>query len=91
MQESPKFLIYKHRDFDAIRVLQYVCDMNGRECGLSLAMLEKLEEDECAAAAELSERETAFVRAQSHTNRLVPLFTRPVMTRYTETPRAASQ
>ncbi|KAJ9636629.1 hypothetical protein H2204_005229 [Knufia peltigerae] len=41
-EESPKYLVYRGRDQDAVRVLEYIAKYNGRECGLTLDMLEAL-------------------------------------------------
>ncbi|KIW13000.1 hypothetical protein PV08_08187 [Exophiala spinifera] len=42
-EESPKYLVYRGRDHDAVRVLEYMAKYNGQECGLTLGMLEALD------------------------------------------------
>lgn len=41
-RESPKFLIYKGQDAEAISVIQHIAKVNGKECGLTLADFEAL-------------------------------------------------
>lgn len=35
-QESPKFLVYRGRDEEAVKVLQHIAKVNKRECGITL-------------------------------------------------------
>ncbi|KAI0406288.1 major facilitator superfamily domain-containing protein [Xylaria palmicola] len=42
LRESPKWLIYKGRDAEAVEVVQYVARKNGRACRLTVADLEQL-------------------------------------------------
>lgn len=42
LEESPKFLIYKGKDAEAIEVIQQVAKTNGRTCNLTLADFERL-------------------------------------------------
>jgi MFS family permease len=44
-QESPKFLIHRGRDKDAVQVLQYVAEMNGKTSHLTLEKLEILDNE----------------------------------------------
>ncbi|KAH7088812.1 major facilitator superfamily domain-containing protein [Paraphoma chrysanthemicola] len=44
-QESPKFLLYRGKDEDAVKVLHNVAKFNGRTCTLTLEKLEALERD----------------------------------------------
>lgn len=44
-QESPKFLLYRGKDEDAVKVLHNVAKFNGRACALTLEKLEALERD----------------------------------------------
>lgn len=44
-RETPKYLIYRGRDADAIRVLQHMAKTNGQECGLSVESFEMLQTD----------------------------------------------
>jgi len=41
-KESPKFLVYRGRDNEAIEVLEHIAHVNKRECGLSLDDFESL-------------------------------------------------
>lgn len=41
-QESPKFLVYRGRDEEAIEVLQHIAKVNKRECGITLEDFEAL-------------------------------------------------
>lgn len=41
-QESPKFLVFRGRDEEAIRVLEHIAKVNKRQCGLSLDDFESL-------------------------------------------------
>lgn len=44
-QESPKFLLYRGRDAEAVKVLQHVAKMNRRTCSLTTEKLEAVEND----------------------------------------------
>lgn len=44
-QESPKFLLYRGRDDEAIKVLEHIAHYNKSECSISLADFEALEAD----------------------------------------------
>jgi MFS family permease len=44
-QESPKFLIYRGKDAEAIEVLQAMAEYNKQKCGLTLEDLETLERE----------------------------------------------
>lgn len=80
MQESPKFLIQKSRDREAVRVLEHVCDMNGRECGLSIAMFEMLEREHNSDSTasrptvKVIDRNTLMEKIQSEMSRLSTAF-----------------
>lgn len=54
-RESPKFLIYKGQDEEAIRVVQHIAKTNGRECRLSLAAFEALTGESDSGGAESSQ------------------------------------
>lgn len=41
-RESPKFLIYKGQDEKAIGVIQHIAEINGKQCGLTMAEFEAL-------------------------------------------------
>ncbi|CAI6228232.1 unnamed protein product [Periconia digitata] len=45
VQESPKFLIHKDRDVEAIKVLHHVAKINGKPSSLTLESFQKLEAD----------------------------------------------
>jgi len=42
-QESPKFLVYKGRDIDAVKVLERIARVNGTQCTISIDDLKLLE------------------------------------------------
>ncbi|KAI8956025.1 MFS general substrate transporter [Xylaria longipes] len=42
LKESPKFLICKGRDSEAVEVIQYIAETNGRPCNLTLEDLKRL-------------------------------------------------
>ncbi|KAI1816383.1 MFS general substrate transporter [Poronia punctata] len=42
LRESPKYLIYKGRDADAVQVIQHIAKVNGRTCNLTMADFERL-------------------------------------------------
>jgi MFS family permease len=44
-QESPKFLLYRGRDADAVKVLQHVAKMNRRASSLTMEKLEAVEDE----------------------------------------------
>ncbi|KAI1368963.1 membrane transporter [Xylaria arbuscula] len=48
LKESPKFLIYKGRDAEAVSVIEYVARKNGRPCNLTLADLERLTDEDAS-------------------------------------------
>lgn len=41
-QESPKFLVYRGRDEEAIKVLEHIAKVNKRSCGITLEDFESL-------------------------------------------------
>lgn len=45
MKESPKYLVYRGRDDEAVDVLRYIAKMNRHESNLELASFEKLESE----------------------------------------------
>ena len=70
MQESPKFLIYKDRDEEALRALRYVCKMNGRQCGITSDMFKIIMErhgnfEEESAAGPGSDQEVNGTKSQT--------------------------
>ncbi|KAF2722605.1 MFS general substrate transporter [Polychaeton citri CBS 116435] len=54
-KESPKFLVYRGHDEQAVAVLEHIAKFNKRQCGLTLADLDGLssDEDSNTSAAEL--------------------------------------
>ncbi|KAI2642102.1 major facilitator superfamily domain-containing protein [Xylaria nigripes] len=54
LKESPKFLIYKGRDAEAVEVIQYVARRNQCACTLKLADLERLAENDVSTDASSS-------------------------------------
>lgn len=46
MQESPKYLIYRGQDAKAVAVIEKISKTNKRECGLTLEMLERLQQED---------------------------------------------
>lgn len=55
VQESPKFLILKGRDADAVEVLAHVARTNGKTCSLTLEKFQELENDWSVANATRTE------------------------------------
>ncbi|KAK7423011.1 hypothetical protein QQX98_001301 [Neonectria punicea] len=53
-RETPKFLIYRGRDAEAIETLEHMAKVNGRRCGLTTEMFESLEEDHGSQASDTS-------------------------------------
>ncbi|KPM37982.1 hypothetical protein AK830_g8585 [Neonectria ditissima] len=45
-RETPKFLIYRGRDAEAIETLEHMAKVNGRRCGLTADMFEELDEED---------------------------------------------
>jgi hypothetical protein len=45
-RETPKYLVYRGRDEEAINTLQHMAEINKKECGLTLEMFESLQNDE---------------------------------------------
>lgn len=44
-QESPKFLLYRGRDAEAVKVLEKIAKFNRKECGVTLDMFQALESE----------------------------------------------
>lgn len=49
-RESPKFLIYKGQDEKAIAVIQHIAQVNGKQCGLTMADFEALSSESDSGA-----------------------------------------
>ncbi|KAF2027678.1 MFS general substrate transporter [Setomelanomma holmii] len=89
-QESPKFLLYRGKDEEAVQVLQNVAKFNGRGCGLTLEKLEALERDFEASSDEVMLASAALQLSTTWTeklklegNRFELLFSGAQMTRLT--------
>lgn len=50
-RETPKYLVYRGRDEEAINTMQHMADVNKKECGLSLEMFESLTSDESSVGS----------------------------------------
>lgn len=48
LKESPKFLIYKGRDAEAVAVIEHIAKENGRPCNLTLADLKRLTDEDAS-------------------------------------------
>ncbi|ETN38121.1 uncharacterized protein HMPREF1541_07745 [Cyphellophora europaea CBS 101466] len=55
-QESAKWLLYRGRDEEAVKVLQYIAKYNKRECHVSLESFEALQDDTSSAGTGDSSR-----------------------------------
>lgn len=60
LHESPKFLIGRGRDAEAVKVMQAIAEYNGRTCSLTLDQLEKAN----ALAARVTEKLVADTSAK---------------------------
>ncbi|KAJ2990904.1 hypothetical protein NUW58_g2731 [Xylaria curta] len=58
LKESPKFLLCSGRDAEAVEVVRYIANKNGRPCNLTLADLERLtrEEDSVGSSSTAGDR-----------------------------------
>lgn len=45
-RETPKYLIYRGRDDEALQTLQHMAKTNGKQCGLTVEMFESLESEQ---------------------------------------------
>ncbi|MCJ1473930.1 hypothetical protein MMC13_002586 [Lambiella insularis] len=52
-QESPKFLLYKGRDEDAVKVLHNIAKFNGRKSTITLADFQALDDEDSSATGEI--------------------------------------
>ncbi|KPA38572.1 membrane transporter [Fusarium langsethiae] len=53
--ETPKYLVYRGRDEEAINTLQHMADINKKECGLTLDMFDSLQGEESSLGSGDSE------------------------------------
>ncbi|RGP59196.1 hypothetical protein FSPOR_11489 [Fusarium sporotrichioides] len=53
--ETPKYLVYRGRDEEALNTLQHMADINKKECGLTLEMFESLQGEESSLGSGDSE------------------------------------
>ncbi|KAI1428829.1 MFS general substrate transporter [Xylaria sp. FL1777] len=91
LKESPKFLLCKDRDADAIEVIHYIAKKNGHSCNLSLVDFERLtgEDDSIGSSSTASDRNSKHLvlsrtqRIFSAVNRYRMLFDGWQMTRLT--------
>lgn len=93
-KESPKFLLFRGRDADAVEVLQYIADFNKVPCTISVESFENLGEDEGPTSAGVEGREgrivlgsgerqknlSLFQKFKFEMSRLQVLFSSPIMT-----------
>ncbi|KAE9967622.1 hypothetical protein BLS_006267 [Venturia inaequalis] len=54
-QESPKFLVYRGRDDQAVEVLQNIARTNKRQCGITLDMLEQLTREHVETSSDIAD------------------------------------
>lgn len=55
-QESPKFLLYRGKDEEAVKVLQYIAKYNKKECHISQEAFMELEDDSASSSSGGSSR-----------------------------------
>ncbi|TID13026.1 membrane transporter [Venturia nashicola] len=54
-QESPKFLVYRGRDDEAVEVLQNIAGTNKVQCGITLQMFEQLTREHVETSSDIAE------------------------------------
>lgn len=54
-QESPKFLVYRGRDDEAVEVLQNIARTNKMQCGITLDMFEQLTREHVETSSDIAE------------------------------------
>ncbi|KAI0424898.1 membrane transporter [Xylaria sp. FL1042] len=68
LKESPKFLIYKDRDAEAIEVIHYIAKKNGRPCSLTLADFQRLTGEDASigvsSTGDISAKQMVLSRTQ---------------------------
>lgn len=57
-QESPKFLLYRGRDEEAVKVLQYIAKYNKVQCNITLEDFQALEHDDASNHSSETKRPT---------------------------------
>lgn len=84
-QESPKFLLSKGRDEEALAVLQSIAKLNGTKCNLTMDTFASLQgsNDTNEEPAQPTKKTTWTEKAQAETSRLRILFSTPTLTRLT--------
>ncbi|KAM0246019.1 hypothetical protein ACHAP5_004990 [Fusarium lateritium] len=50
-RETPKFLVYRGKDADAIDTLQHMAKVNKKQCGLTLELFESLQSDDSSVGS----------------------------------------
>ncbi|KAF4974585.1 hypothetical protein FZEAL_8512 [Fusarium zealandicum] len=55
-RETPKFLVYKGRDAEAIETLQHMAQVNGKQCGLTAEIFESLESQQSSVGSNTSSK-----------------------------------
>lgn len=90
-QESPKFLLYRGRDEEAVKILQYIATYNKVPCNITLESFHQLDDDEVSTDDDVQQGKivlgsgdkinnlTLGQRAKLEFIRLKVLFSKPVM------------
>ena len=65
-QESPKFLIYRGRDEEAVKVLQYIAKFNKKECHITNEDFAALEDD--SASGSTGQSKSALIGSKDQRN-----------------------
>ncbi|EKJ72462.1 hypothetical protein FPSE_07343 [Fusarium pseudograminearum CS3096] len=50
-RETPKYLVYRGRDEEAINTLRHMAEINKKECGITVEMFESLQSDESSVGS----------------------------------------
>ncbi|KAI1294012.1 MFS general substrate transporter [Xylaria venustula] len=58
LKESPKFLVYKNRDAEAVEVIHYIAKKNKRSCNLTLADLDRLTDEDDSIGSSSTDSDT---------------------------------
>ncbi|KAH8900852.1 MFS general substrate transporter [Thozetella sp. PMI_491] len=53
-RETPKYLLHRGQDAEAIETLRHMAEKNGKECGLTLEALESLKTRQCSISSDQS-------------------------------------
>ncbi|TLD31297.1 hypothetical protein PspLS_01873 [Pyricularia sp. CBS 133598] len=73
-KESPKFLLFRGRDADAVKVLQYIAKFNKVPCSISVESFENLGEDDGSTSAGVQGREGRIVLGSGERQKNLSLF-----------------